>query len=141
MRFARSDLPGLAIALLAGPALMVLHLAAFEIWDHHGTPLLGFLGANIGIAVGLAAVFSRFILKWDVPLVAVGAIIAIVAAVNWAQHTDNDGTRLATGLKWAGVVAFLVLNVSIIQQLLNNGLLPLLNRRDVRKAAEQASEQ
>ena len=141
MRFSRSDLPGLAVALLAGPALMVLYLASFEVWGHRGTPILGFIATNLGLAVGGAAIFARFILKWDVPLAALGALIAVVAAVNWAQHTDNDGTALATALKWAGAVAFLVLNVSIAWQVLRNGLLPLLDRHDARRAAEQASEQ
>ncbi len=140
MRFSRSDLPGLAMALLAGPALMVLYLASFEVWDHRGTPLLGFMATNIGLGVGVAAIFARFILKWDVPLAALGALIAAVAAVNWAQHSGNDGTALATSLKWAGVIAFLVLNLSIGWQLLHNGVLPLLDRRDARRATEQASE-
>ena len=137
MRFSRSDLPGLAIALLAGPALMVLYLASFEVWGHRGTPILGIMGTNIGLAVGVAAVFSRFILKWDVPLAAVATIIAVVAAVNWLQHSNNDGSAFATAVKWIGVVAFVVLNVSVLWQLVHNGLLPLLDRR----AAEQPAEQ
>jgi hypothetical protein len=141
MRFSRSDLPGIAIAALAGPALMVLFLASFETWDHRGTPVLGFMGANLGIAVGVAAVFSRFIRRWDIPIGAIAAMIVVAAAVNWAQHTDNDGTRLVTGVKWAGVVAFLVLNVSVIYQIVQNGLLPVLDRRDARRAAEQPAEQ
>ena len=141
MMFSRSDLPGLAIALLAGPALMVLYLASFEVWGHRGTPILGMMGTNIGLAVGVAAVFSRFILKWDVPLAAVATIIAVVAAVNWLQQSDNDGTAFATAVKWIGVVAFVVLNVSVLWQLVHNGLLPLLDRRDARRAAEQPAEQ
>ena len=140
MRFSRSDLPGLAIAVLAGPALMLLFLAATETWGHRGTPLLGFMGTNLGIAVGVAAVFSRFILKWDTPLAAVAAIIAVVAAVKWLQVSGNDGTRLATGVKWVGVIAFVVLNLAVPWQLLQNGVLPLLDRFDAwraRRAAER----
>ena len=139
MRFSRSDLPGLAIAVLAGPLLMVLFLAATETWGHRGTPLLGFMGSNLGIAVGVAAVFSRFILKWDVPLASVVAIIAVVGAVKWLQVSGNDGTKLATGVKWAGVIAFVVLNVAVLWQIVNNGVAPLLDRFDARRA-RQAGE-
>lgn len=138
MRFKRSDLSGIAVALAAGPALMILFLASAEAWDHRGTPLLGFMGTNLGIAVGLAAVFSRFIKNWDWPIGFAVAVVLAVIAVNWAQHTGNDGTRLATGLKWAGLAAFLGLNVSIGWQLLNNGVLPILNRMDARRAAGAA---
>ncbi len=140
MRFSRSDLPGIAIALVAGPALMLLFLAASETWGHKGTPLLGFMAGNLGLAAGLAALFSRFILKWDVPLSAILAILAVVGAVKWLQVSGNDGTRLATGVKWAGVIAFVVLNVAVLWQLVTNGLVPLLDRFDewrARRAAER----
>ena len=136
MRFKRSDLPGFAIACLAGPALTVLFLASFDVWDHHGTPLVAFIGTNVGLIAGVAAVFSRFIRKWDVPVACLVVIGIVVVAVNWAQHTDNDGTALATGLKWLGVVAFLVLNASVLLQLAKYGLLPILDRRDARRAAQ-----
>ena len=136
MRFSRSDLPGLAIAVLAGPLLMVLFLAATETWGHRGTPLLGFMGSNLGIAVGVAAVFSRFILKWDVPLGSLLAIIAVVGAVKWLQVSGNDGTRLATGVKWAGVIAFVVLNLAVLWQLVNNRCAPAA--RPLRRVASAA---
>ena len=139
MRFSRSDWPGIAIAVLAGPALMFLFLAATETWGHKGTPLLGFMAGNIGLAVGLAALFSRFILKWDIPITALVAILAAVGAVKWIQVSGNDGTRLATGVKWAGVIAFVVLNVAVAWQLVTNGLAPLLDRFDdwrARRAAD-----
>ncbi len=138
MRFSRSDLPGIAIALLAGPALMVLFLAATETWGHHGTPLLGFTSSNLGIVVGVAAVFSRFILKWDVPLGAIVVILFVVGAVKWLQVSGNDGTRLATGVKWTGVIAFVVLNVAVVWQLVVNGVAPLLDRFDERRARQSA---
>ena len=106
MRFTRADLPGIAIAVLAPPAVFVLFLVSFEAWDHRGTPLLSFMATNFAIAIGLAAVFSRFVRAWDVPVGLLMLLAAAVAAVNWAQRTDNDGTALATGLKWVGVLAF-----------------------------------
>ena len=70
------------------------------------------------------------------------AVIAVsVGAVNWAQHSGNDGTALATGLKWLGVVGFLGLNLAVFWQLLHNGVLPILNRLDARRAAKLADEQ
>ena len=141
MRFTRADLPGIAIAVLAPPAVFVLFLVSFEAWDHRGTPLLSFMATNFAIAIGLAAVFSRFVRAWDVPVGLLMLLAAAVAAVNWAQRTDNDGTALATGLKWVGVLAFLLLNLSIAYQLFVNGLLPVLDRRDARRAeAEAAAE-
>lgn len=134
MRFKLQDLPGIAIALLAGPALMLLFLASFEVWGHHGTPLLGAMGSNLGIAAGLAAVFSRFIFKWDVPLAFVALILGVVGTVFWLQNTDNDGGALATSLKWVGVFSFFGLNLAIVYQLVQNGLLPILDRRDARRA-------
>ena len=133
MRFSRSDWPGIVIAVLAGPALMFLVLAATK-----GTPLLGFMAGNIGLAVGLAALFSRFILKWDIPITALVAILAAVGAVKWIQVSGNDGTRLATGVKWAGVFAFVVLNVAVAWQLVTNGLAPLLDRFDEWRARRAA---
>ena len=144
MRFTRRDLPGIAIALLGGPALMLLFLASFETWDHRGTPTLGFMGANLGLAVGFAAIFARFIRNWDWPIAFLALLLAAVAAVNWAQRSDNDGTTLATGLKWVAVAAFLLLTVSVGRQVLRNGLIPWYDRhaarRDERRAAEQNAE-
>jgi hypothetical protein len=136
MRFTRADLPGIAIAVLAPPALLLLFLASFEVWGHRGTPLLSFMATNFAIAIGVAAVFSRFVRAWGVPVGLLVLLAATVAAVNWAQRIDNDGTALATGLKWAGVLAFLLLNLSIAYQVFVNGLLPVLDRRTARRAAE-----
>ncbi len=139
MRFTRADLPGLAIAALAPPALFVLFLASFDVWEHHGTPLLGAMSANIAIGGGLAAAFSRFIRNWDIPLALLAVLLAAVAGVIWAQQSGNDGTALATILKWVGVIAFLLLNVAVLLQILNNAILPMLDRRDARRKAEQAA--
>lgn len=134
MRFTRADLPGMAIALLAGPLVVLLFLAAFETWGHKGTPVLGFVGTNVGIGVGLAAVFARFIRRWEWPLAFLGLIAAAVAGVYWAQQAGYDGTRLATALKWLGVAGFAGLNLAVVQQLLRHGVLPILERRDARGA-------
>ena len=138
MRFHRSDWPGLAVAVLAGPALMVLFLAAFETWDHHGTPLLGAMAGNFALGAGVAAIFARFIRNWDVPLALLFVLVLVVAGVNWAQHNGTGDGAFATTLKWIGVIDFLLLNVAIVLQVLNNGLLPILNRRDARRAAARA---
>lgn len=130
MRFHRSDLPGFLIAVAAPPLLMLLFLASFETWDHHGTPLLGAVAGNVAGAAGTAAVFSRFVRKWDVPLLLLGVMLAMVAGVNWAQASDNDGTALATTMKLIGVGAFGLLNVVVLWQVLQHGLLPILQRRD-----------
>ena len=141
MRFTRADLPGLAIATLAGPLLMVLFLASLDTWGHRGTPLLGFMGSNLGIAVGVAAVFARFIRRWEWPLAFLAVIAVSVGAVYWVQQSGNDGTRLATALKWLGVAGFAGLNVTVLWQLLRNGIVPIVERRDARRAAELAEEQ
>ncbi|MEE8338147.1 MAG: hypothetical protein V3R95_08800 [Dehalococcoidia bacterium] len=134
MRFSRADLPGFLIAVLAGPALMVLFLASFETWDHRGTPLLGAMGANLAIGAGLIAVFSRFIRNWNLPLALLGILIVIVIAVIWAQRTGHDGTAMATGLKLSGVLAFLLLNLAVGGQIFWHGLIPVLDRRAARAA-------
>ena len=137
MRFTRADLPGMAIALLAGPLAVVLFLAAFETWGHKGTPLMGFVGANVGIGVGLAAVFARFVRRWEWPLAFVGVIAVSVAGVWWAQQSGYDGTRLATALKWLGVAGFAGLNVAVAAQLVRHGVMPFLDRLDARRAANE----
>src|SRR5688572_15395141 len=105
MRFTRADLPGLAIAAIAPLALFILFLASFDVWHHHGTPLLGAMSGNFAIGAGIAAAFSRYIRSWDVPLALLGLLLAAVAGVIWAQQSGNDGGTLATMLKWTGVIA------------------------------------
>ena len=135
MRFKRSDQPGILIALLAPVGLTALFFTAFEIWDHEGTPLLGFMAVNIAVVGGIAAAFSRFIRSWDVPLALFAILIGLTLAVIWAQRSGNDGTALATGLKWAGVIDFLLLNLVVLGQVVSGGLLPILDRRDARRRA------
>lgn len=136
MRFKRADLPGIAIATLAPPALFLLFLASYETWDHRGTPLLSFMATNIAIGAAVAAVFVRFVRRWELPLALLVVLAVVVVAVNVVQRTDNDGTALATALKWIGVLDFLLLNLALGYQMLTNGLLPVLDRRSARLAAE-----
>lgn len=135
MRFKRSDLPGLLIAAVAPPLLTLLFLASFDVWHHEGTPLIGFMAGNFAGAVGTMAIFSRFVRKWTVPLGLAGLLVVFVAGVIWAQEAGHDGTALATGLKWAALIDFAVLNMAIGLQVVQNMLLPVLDRRDARRAA------
>ena len=136
MQFKRADLVGILFAALAPVGAMVLFLAAFEAWGHHGTPLLGFMAANIAIAIGLMAAFTRFIRSWDMVAGSFGVLVLLVITVILMQRTDNDGTAIATFVKWAALIDFLVLNIAIGWQVLSNGLMPVVYRRDARIAAE-----
>ena len=135
MRFKRSDAPGMLIAAIAPVLLLWLFLNAFDVWHHHGTPLVGFMAGNFAIGGGILAAFSRFVRRWDAPIAALGVLLLIVLAIVWAQHSGNDGTALATGLKLAALVDFLVLNLLVALQVIENGLIPVLDRRDARRRA------
>ena len=135
MRFTRADLPGLVIAALAPPAMMILFFASFEAWNHQGTPLLGGMATNIALPAGIIGAFSRFVRHWDFIIVLVGAILACVVGVNYAQHSGNDDTFFSTLLKLIGVLAFLLLNAAFGYEILKHAILPMLDRRDVRVAA------
>ncbi|HRC63172.1 MAG TPA: hypothetical protein PLX85_08135, partial [Dehalococcoidia bacterium] len=117
-----------------------LFLRSFEVWHHQGTPLLGFMATNIAGAVATLAIFARFIRNWDIPLILLAVLAAAVAGVIWAQQSDNDGSGFATTLKWIALVDFLLLNLALGLQVLQNGLLPVLDRRDARKAAATEAE-
>lgn len=138
MRFKRSDWPGFIIAVGVPPLLFLVFLASFEVWDHKGTPLLGFMAVNLAGAIATMAIFSRFVKSWDVPIGILLVLITAVVGVIWAQESGNDGTALATLLKWAALIAFMVLNLAIGLQVIKNGLLPVLDRRDARRAAAAA---
>ncbi len=139
MRFHRSDLPGLLIAVGGPVGLMVLFLASFDVWDHHGTPLLGAMAGNLAVGGGLLAAFTRFIRNWDLIIGLLLALVISVGVVIGLQQAGEDGTALATGVKWVGVISFLGLNVLIPLQIINNGLIPMLNRNEARRAAESES--
>jgi hypothetical protein len=138
MRFHRSDLPGILIATLAPAGLMLLFLASYETWHHEGTPLLGAMAGNIAVGGGLLAAFTRFIRNWNIPLASILLMLACAAAVVVLQETDNDGTG-ANALKWLGLFGFLVFNISVALQILSYGLLPALDQRAARIAAESES--
>jgi hypothetical protein len=133
MRFKRADLAGLLIAAIAPALLMLLFLRTFEVWQHRGTPLLGFVAVNIAVVVGLLAMFTRFVRNWDVPMAFMLILVAAVAGVLWAQGSGNDGTGFATTMKWLALLSFLLVNAAIGLQVLVFGLLPVLDRRDARK--------
>jgi hypothetical protein len=140
MRFKRSDLAGMAIATLAPVALFLLFLNAYDLWDHHGSPLLAIMSTNVAIVAGLIGAFARFIKNWDVVGGLIGGLLLVVIAVLVMQRTGADGTALATGLKWAGVLLFLALNVALIWQFLKHGVEPMLIRRDERRRAAQQAQ-
>jgi hypothetical protein len=140
MRFKRSDLPGFIMAMAVPPLLFLVFLASFDVWHHQGTPLLGFMATNIAGAGATLAIFARFIKKWDVALVLLAVLLAAAGGVIWAQESGNDGTAFATTLKWVALVDFLVINLVLGLQVLQNGLLPILDRRDARRAAAADNE-
>ncbi len=137
MRFKRADLPGLLIATLAPAGMTLLVVAGYGLWDHHGDPLLPTIAVHIAIGAGLMAALTRFIKHWGLFGTLIGLLAVVIAAVLILQRTDNDGTTLATSLKLAGVVLFLIINVVALREIVWNGLGPVLERRDDRRAAEQ----
>lgn len=140
MRFKRSDLPGMAVAVLGPVALMFLLLESYQLWGHHGSPILGILSAHIAIGGGLIGAFWRFVRARDTVIGLALALALAIIGVLVLQQVDQDGTFFATLLKIVSVVVFLVLNVVIIQQILVHGVNPMLVRREERQAAleEQA---
>jgi hypothetical protein len=141
MRFKRADLPGIAIAALGPPAMMILFFASFEAWHHQGTPLLGGMATNIAIPAAIIGAFSRFIRSWDLIIILLAVILACVAGVNVAQRTGYDDELISTLMKLLGVLAFLLLNAVFGYQILVSAILPILDRRDARIAAEREAAQ
>ncbi|MSP21545.1 MAG: hypothetical protein EXR66_00720 [Dehalococcoidia bacterium] len=139
MRFQRADLPGLALATIAPPLMVILFLASFEAWHHQGTPLLGGVATNVAIPAAIIGAFSRFVKSWDFIVVLLGIILACVIGVNWAQRTGNDDELISTLLKLTGVATFMLLNAAFAYQILKNAILPILDRRDARIAAERGA--
>lgn len=138
MRFHRSDLPGILIATLAPVGLTLIFFASWDLWDHHGTPLLGAIAGNLAVSGALLAAFTRFVRNWDVPLASALLMLVCAAVVVVLQEMGNDGTG-ANLLKSLGLLGFMVFNVSVVLQILGNGLLPALDRRAERVAAESES--
>ncbi len=140
MRFKRSDMPGLAIAVLAPVGMFILLVNAYDLWGHHGDPLMPTISMNLAIGAGLIGAFARFIKAWNLLLTVIGALIAAVVGVIILQQTGNDGTTAATVLKLLGVGLFGLANLIILQQLIVHGIGPILDRRDARQAAEREAE-
>ena len=135
MRFKRADMPGLAIAVLGPVLLFLLLLETYQLWDHHGSPILGMLSVNIAVGGGLIAGLWRFVKARDVVVgLALGILLAVAAVFVLRAAGDGD-TAFANVLKLLAIVLFLALNAIIMQQLLWNGLNPILQRRDDAKAA------
>ena len=139
MRFKRADLPGFAIAVLAPVGMMILILAAYRLWHHEGSPVLGAAAANLALGAGLLAAFSRFFRHWPLLLGLVLLLALDIAAVIVMQRSGNDHTAAATALKLLGVALFLALNAAALLDVLNEGVNPLLVRRDRRIAARRAA--
>ena len=128
-------MPGLAIAVLGPVLLFLLLLEAYQLWDHHGSPILGMLSVNIAVGGGLIAGLWRFVKARDVVVgLALGMVLA-VAAVFVLRETGSGDSAFANVLKLLAIVLFLALNAVVVQQLLWNGLNPILQRRDDAKAA------
>ena len=135
MRFKRADMPGLAIAVLGPVLLFLLLLETYQLWDHHGSPILGMLSVNIAVGGGLIAGLWRFVKARDAVVgLALGILLAVAAVFVLRAAGDGD-TAFANVLKLLAIVLFLALNAIIVQQLLWNGLNPILQRRDDAKAA------
>lgn len=135
MRFKRADMPGLAIAVLGPVALFLLVLESYDLWYHHGSPLLGILSVHIAIGGGLLAGLWRFVQARDTVIGLALALALAIAGVFILRSSGNDGSAFSTMLKLISVGLFLALNAVVIQQLLWNGLNPILQRRDDAKAA------
>ena len=140
MRFKRADMPGLAIAVLGPVALFLLLLESYQLWHHHGSPILGMLSVNIAIGGGVIAGLWRFVRATDAVIGLALALALCVVAIFIIRGSGNDGSALAMILKLAAIGLFLALNVVVIQQLLWNGLNPILQRRDDAKAAAAAEQ-
>ncbi|MSQ31426.1 MAG: hypothetical protein EXR64_05315 [Dehalococcoidia bacterium] len=140
MRFTRADLPGMLIAALAPAALLALLLNAFALWDHDGTPLIANLAVGLGAGAGLAGACARFVRHRAIVL-GLGVALALdIAAVIAMQRAGLDGTTTATALKLGGVALFLCVNAVIAYDLVDHGLLPILDRRAARRAASRARD-
>ncbi|MGE3961847.1 MAG: hypothetical protein AB7F65_09220 [Dehalococcoidia bacterium] len=135
MRFKRADMPGLAIAVLGPVGLFFLVLESYQLWHHHGSPILGIISVHIAIGGGLIAGLWRFVRANDAVIGLALALALCIVGVFGLQASDNDDSALSMILKLAAIGIFLALNAVIVQQLLWNGLNPILQRRDDARAA------
>ena len=139
MWFKRADLPGIALAGFAPAALYLLVVAAFDLWHHEGTPLLSALAIVIALGAGITlGALARFVRRWRIVGGLVAAISFDVAGVLVLQRTGQDGTVLATTLKLGGAGLFLAANAVIAYDVIDWGLLPIIDRRAARRATHRA---
>ena len=141
MRFQRRDLVGMTIAVVGPLLLFALVLESYQLWDHHGSPLLAIIATNLAIGGGLIGAFWRFVKSKDVVVAIALALLLTVAGILLLRGGESAGGAIETTLKLGGVLLFLVLNIVVVWQLLAHGLNPILQRRDDRRAAGQASEE
>jgi hypothetical protein len=134
MRFRRADLPGILVAALAPAGLYVLVIAALGLWQHEGTPLLSVIATVVAVVLGVLATFTRFVRHWRVVVALFVATILDVALVIALQRTGHDWTAPALVLKLAGAALFLAANGAIAYEVVDWGVLPLLDRRARRSA-------
>ncbi len=139
MRFKRADMPGLAIAVLGPLGLFFLLLESYQLWHHHGSPILGILSVHIAIGGGLIGGLWRFVRANDAVIGLALALALCIVGIFVIRASGSDDTAIAMILKLAAIAVFLALNAVVIQQLLWNGLNPILQRRDDARAA--AAEQ
>ena len=132
MRFQRGDLPGILIAALGPAAVMAIVAVGYDLGHHEGTPLLAVLATGIAVSGGLLAAFTRFIVHWRLPAALLALLLLDAAAVLVLQRTGDDGTPLATALKVLGVLLFLALNAVALFEIANEGLTPVIERREAR---------
>ena len=136
MRFKRADIPGLLIAVLGPVALFLLLLESYQLWHHHGSPILGILSANIAIGGGLVGGLWRFVKARDAVVGLALALALTIVGIFIMRGAGEGSSTLANVLKLVSIALFLGLNVVVIQQLLWNGLNPILQRRDDARAAD-----
>jgi len=136
MRFKRSDIPGMLVAVIGPVGLFFLLLESYQLWHHHGSPILGILSVHLAIGGGLIGGFARFIKAKDAVLGLLGALVLCIVGVLALQASGNDDV-FASVLKILGILIFGILNVVIVWQILVYGVNPILVRRDERAAASQ----
>lgn len=134
MRFQRRDLAGLVVAVVGPLLLFALILESYQLWDHHGTPLLAILSMHIAIVGGLIGSCWRFVRSKDAVIGLALALALTIVVILVLRGGSAEGGALDTSLKLIGVLLFLGLNAVIGWQLLVNGLNPVLQRRDDRRA-------
>lgn len=139
MRFQRRDLVGMVVAVVGPLLLFLLILESYQLWDHHGTPLLAFLSVNLAVGGGLIGASWRFVRAKDAVIGITLALALTVAGIFTLRGGEADGGAVDTSLTLIAVLLFLALNGVVVWQLLVHGLNPVLQRRDERRAATETS--